>query len=165
MRLRRILPLALAAIVCLFSSTICSAGILAYHHFTLLSNSLPFSSNTLEIPFSESIKMPSVGCPCRMRVDYSIFVSSTADGIFLEAWASDNTNLFAASENTSGFFNTTGISGSAFSPVTYLNNETLSFVGIGVEGATGSCLSCTMEIEAENTFNTEHSWLDITIMN
>jgi hypothetical protein len=100
--------------------------VLAFYHDTLSSN-LSFSGyNRVNNVFTQSVTMPSSGCPCRVRVDYMLVDEpNTSVGDF---WASDGTDSFASVQiHGSGVLLADHAGAGAFSTGTYGNSQGVTF--------------------------------------
>jgi hypothetical protein len=98
-------------------------AILAYGHSTLSANQV-VNADTTKAIFSDTVTMPSTGCPCRLRIDSSLYADVLG---VASTWITDGTNVFGGSvwsEGTGGFYLT--ITSDAFSPVTYANNAVIT---------------------------------------
>lgn len=98
---------------------------------------------------SQSVTMPSAGCPCRALVNYGVNIDATNAG---EATfvVSDGTNLFATgSLNTTGSATNFPVQSSDFSPVTYANSAAVTFT---MEAATTQGGTTNVHAANANTF-------------
>jgi len=93
------------------------------------------NSNTTII--TKSVTFPGAGCPCRVLVSYSLFLSTTTSGADA-AMVQDNSTLCSgaacqmatAQTATTGSATAFGLFGSGFSPTTYANGTTVTFTVI-----------------------------------
>lgn len=75
---------------------------------------------------SQSVSMPSSGCPCRIFVDWQMFFSTSNSGQY-DGGITDGTNSWAISEmNTTGSASSFAASSSGWSPSTYANNANVT---------------------------------------
>lgn len=88
------------------------------------------SSTTPTTVVSKTVTMPATGCPCRVFISYSTWVTTGSSGVGYSFWVSDGTNVMAPF--TTGQSNATsgaaaGVSYAGFSSVTYANGANVTF--------------------------------------
>lgn len=85
---------------------------------------LPSATSTTVL--SGTITMPSQGCPCRVNVQSGIFLNSTTSAQW-GFWASDGTNTFGYGASITTDAHTPPVGISSMSPVSYSNNQSVTF--------------------------------------
>ena len=95
------------------------------NYYTTLSSDTPVTANTLTAILTQSVTMPSSGCPCRADIRYDVI--STIDNQTLDAEVSDGTNTFAGSQGSTTSAAPTGQVGTQITNVTYANNAAITF--------------------------------------
>src|SRR5204863_3516945 len=79
---------------------------------------------------TRTISMPSSGCPCRVLMSYSLYITTGSSGVGYSAWVNDGTNDMAGtnagqSNGSSGAL--TSLSYSGYTTVTYSNSASVTF--------------------------------------
>lgn len=101
------------------------------------------TASTLATVLSCATTAPSSGCPCRAFVEYMLYAAGTSSQQAIEAFITDGPNSFIGSagndSQTSGASNGTGASG--FSPVTYSNNQAVTFTLKAETDHTGTAIA------------------------
>ena len=96
---------------------------------TTLASPVTVTGNTATTWISNTVTMPSSGCPCRVFASYSAYFSQGASGADV-AWVYDGTNRFATAQTANtGSTSNYGINQSAFSTTTYANGAVVTFTG------------------------------------
>jgi hypothetical protein len=110
---------------------------------------------------SGSITMPTDGCPCRVEAHWTVYWDESGSGDTFDFWISDGTNQFAATERNVVSAAGPGANGSGVSPVSYSNNQSVTFT---LYGASGSAANGTVRKAAANTVNTIPTHMTLMIM-
>jgi hypothetical protein len=98
-----------------------------------LAGSVAVTASTLTIIDSQSVTMPSSGCPCRVFVSYTY--SFANGGSAFASFVTDGTQLFG--QYNSNVANSL-FSGAAWSPVTYANGAIVTFTVKFQDGSTAT---------------------------
>lgn len=122
---------------------------------------LPSATSTTVL--SGSVTMPSSGCPCRAIVESGIFLNSTTSATW-GWWLSDGTNTFGWGNSITTDAHTPPVQMSSTSPVSYSNNQAVTFSviinpGTYAGGNTVQALSTVSPLPAA-----AKSWLTVTIV-
>lgn len=112
---------------------------------------------------TQSITMPSFGCPCRAFVAYGLNYSNTgvgADAGIEVSHVFDGTNEMATAQVlVTGAASQFGMNAAAFSPVTYANSAVVTFsIIVDASNAGGLVVKA-----ANNQPSAQHSWFNIAI--
>jgi hypothetical protein len=103
---------------------------------TLLGADVPVAASTITPVMSRAVTMPASGCPCRVFISYSTWITTASSGAGYSLWISDATNVMApvstGQSNGSGGAQTSA-NYSGFSPVTYANSANVTFT-LNTEG-------------------------------
>lgn len=123
----------------------CFTGTLAAPSITTCSLCPVTFGNSNVTIISKAVTFPGTGCPCRVLVSYSLFLSVTNAGQDA-AMVQDNSTLCSGSTcqmataqtATTGSSTAFGLTGSGFSPTTYANGTTITFSVVAAGTHTGS---------------------------
>lgn len=123
----------------------CFTGTLAAPSITTCSLCPVTFGNSNTTIISKSVTFPGTGCPCRVLVSYSLFLSVTNSGQDA-AMVQDNSTLCSGSTcqmataqtATTGSASAYGLFGSGFSPTTYANGTTVTFSVVAASTHVGS---------------------------
>lgn len=97
---------------------------------TTLGGDIAVSATTQTDVLARTITMPSSGCPCRVSMAYSIYITTASSGVGYSAWVNDGSVNMAGTNNaqsngSSGAL--TNLTISWMSTVTYTNNTVVTF--------------------------------------
>ena len=120
----------------------------------------PTTPNTGTSLISGTLAMPSQGCPCRVLAYYSVYWDETGSGDTFDFWLSDGTNQFATAERNVVSAAGPGVNSSGISPVSYANNQSVTFT---LYGASGTAATGTARKAAANTVATQLSHITLAI--
>lgn len=125
-----------------------STTILA-NYYSTLSSPISLTATTVTPVISQSVTMPSSGCPCRAIIHYSVLWSSL-NGT-LDTDVTDGTNAIATSQAAGIGTSVGGMTGSQVSQVTYANSAVVPFV-LQAETTVGGTIEATPVLLGQNTF-------------
>jgi len=88
------------------------------------------SATTQTDVMTRSVTMPSSGCPCRVLMSYSLYITTASSGVGYSAWVNDGSVNMAGtnsaqSNGSSGAL--IGMTYSGYTTVTYTNNTAVTF--------------------------------------
>lgn len=97
---------------------------------TTLVGDVSVSATTQTDVMNRSITMPASGCPCRVLLSYSLYVTTASSGVGYSAWVNDGTVNMAGtnagqSNGTSGGL--ASLSYGGYTTVTYANGANVTF--------------------------------------
>lgn len=92
-----------------------------------LASNFALSAGVDNTVFSESLTMPSDGCPCRVLAQYGLFLKAGSSAMPWDVWMSDGTNVFNGWEMETTDATKPSANSSAMSPVSYTNNQAVTF--------------------------------------
>jgi hypothetical protein len=140
-------------------------AILSLDHLTLGSK-ITITDKLPNTVLTDTVTMPSSGCPCRVRVDYSLYNEANCvntAGAEASTWVTDGTNNFASYVMVMTYIQLDAASG-AFSPVTYSNNQVVTFT-LDLE-QTKACGSTSQwyVYPSSSPPGQENSYFDVAVM-
>ena len=97
---------------------------------TTLGGDVSVSATTQTDVMTRTVTMPSSGCPCRVFMSYSLYITTASSGVGYSAWVNDGsvdmggTNA-GQSNGSSGAL--ASLSYSGYTTVTYTNNTVVTF--------------------------------------
>lgn len=113
-----------------FSGTLpltCGSPVAVLSYTRKNSSGVTVSVSTTTAAATQAVTMPASGCPCRAKVDWELFLTTTNAGAF-DGNVNDGTASFATSETaTPGSATAFGVNGAGFSTITYANNAVITF--------------------------------------
>lgn len=103
---------------------------------TTLSGDIAVSASTPTTVLTRAVTMPSSGCPCRVFLSYSLYITTASSGVGYSFWVGDGTNNMAGvntgqSNATSGALTSASYGG--YTTVTYANGANVTFT-LSTEG-------------------------------
>lgn len=109
--------------------TAAGSGVVGQHHyFVSLGANVILSGGTPSTILTQAVTMPSAGCPCRVILNYQIYILGNTNGSAYDAWVADGTSSWASSQTYMDATNRTGGFGaSAISENTYANGASVTF--------------------------------------
>jgi hypothetical protein len=97
---------------------------------TTLGGDVAVSATTQTDVMTRTITMPSTGCPCRVLMSYSLYITTASSGIGYSAWVNDGSANMAGTNmgQTNGSSGAlAGLTYSGYTTVTYSNNTAVTF--------------------------------------
>lgn len=120
---------------------------------TTLASDISLSANTATTVVTDTVTMPSSGCPCRVLAQYTIYLAT--NNWTGTSWLTDGTNIFASGQTTGVGTNVTAISASEVSQTTYANSATPTFtLTFQDNGSGGDVKAAAAQGSATNTYLT-----------
>jgi hypothetical protein len=118
---------------------------------------LNFGQNTI---LTANVTMPSSGCPCRVLVQYGLFIGAGSSSTW-DAWVTDGTNVFAQVDGQTTDATQLPLSSSEMTYVTYNNSQTVTFSLIfnRPSGTTG-----TWTANPTPHAGSEPTWMTLTVI-
>jgi len=88
------------------------------------------SATTQTDVMTRTVTMPASGCPCRVLMSYSLYITTASSGVGYSAWVNDGSANMGGtnagqSNGSSGAL--TSLSYSGYTTVTYTNNTAVTF--------------------------------------
>ena len=97
---------------------------------TTLGGDVAVSATTQTDVMTRTVTMPASGCPCRVLMSYSLYITTASSGVGYSAWVNDGSANMGGtnagqSNGSSGAL--TSLSYSGYTTVTYTNNTAVTF--------------------------------------
>lgn len=97
---------------------------------TTLGSDVAVSATTQTDILTRTVSMPSSGCPCRVLMSYSLYVTTASSGVGYSAWVNDGSANMAGTNQGQSNGSSGGLASlaySGYSTVTYSNNASVTF--------------------------------------
>jgi len=97
---------------------------------TTLGGDVAVSATTQTDVMTRTITMPSSGCPCRVLMSYSIYITTASSGVGYSAWVNDGSVNMAGSNSAQSNGSSGALANltySGYTTVTYTNNTAVTF--------------------------------------
>jgi hypothetical protein len=110
-------------------ATVTAAGVQVFSATTLGSD-VSVSATTQTDVMTRTITMPSSGCPCRVLMSYSLYITTASSGVGYSAWVNDgsvNMGGSNAGQSNGSSGGLTNLSYSGYTTATYTNNTAVTF--------------------------------------
>jgi hypothetical protein len=153
----------------LCNGTPCFPGVLTTPSLTTCSSCPVSIANSNTTIITKSITFPGLGCPCRILVTYSLYLTTTTSGQDA-AMVQDNTTqcsgaacvMATAQTATTGSASGFGLFGSGFSPTTYANGQTVIFTVVAA--STHASGTSAVAAVAPSLTGAQSSYVNIAVL-